>query len=313
MTSATMVRENPSLTAPWHNVGKITTANTIEQALKDAEMNWTAKTTPVLYTDHNGIVQTMPGAKVVMRSDNGQALATAGSRYTPVANTDAFGFAQGLLNEGFTLERLDTYLGKTPWMLLKAPYTLEYPDTSELYLLITNSFDGSSPIRLSLAPIRLACMNSLRAFLRKAFFSHSIRHTLNVQQRFNDAVDAMNVAKRGLQELDSVVKEMHGKKVSESEFKSFLENLIPLKDCKTSILEERRANTLMTIDDIYHNAEDQRELIGTGLGVMNSVTHYLNTKEMGNRQGRDNASARMWGLVNYDAKALDARAFELLN
>jgi len=111
----------------------------------------------------------VPDHFATVRSDNGVVLGCVGSRYEPVQNRDAFSFFDLWLTamKRFTtrVESLATVKRSGYWPSCWVHSVGKSNDLIEKYLLLYNSHDGSSHIRIKLTPIRVVCNNTLSVAL----------------------------------------------------------------------------------------------------------------------------------------------------
>ena len=103
------------------------------------------------------------GYKANVRSTDGRVLGIVSDRYKVVQNQDAFQFTDELLGEGVTYETAGSLqMGWKVWMLARMPqrYIIAGDEIAH-YLVIMNSHDGSSGVKVAMAPIRVVCQNTL--------------------------------------------------------------------------------------------------------------------------------------------------------
>ena len=84
-------------------------------------------------------------------------------RYKVVQNQDAFQFTDELLGEGVTYETAGSLqIGREFWMLARMPQQyIIAGDEIAPYLVIMNSHDGGSGVKVAMTPIRVVCQNTL--------------------------------------------------------------------------------------------------------------------------------------------------------
>lgn len=73
-------------------------------------------------------------------------------------------------------------------------------DQVEPYLVIFNSHDGSSGVKVAMTPIRVVCQNTLNLALNTAKRSWTARHTENVLLRVQDARETLQLDSNKLYE-----------------------------------------------------------------------------------------------------------------
>ena len=144
----------------------------------------------------------IPGYRANVRSTDDAVLGVVSDRYRIVQNEEAFQFTDDLLGEGVTYETAGSLQGgKKVWMLARLPRKyLIAGDQVEPYLVIFNSHDGSSGVKVAMTPIRVVCQNTLNLALNTAKRSWTARHTENVLLRVQDARETLQLDSNKLYE-----------------------------------------------------------------------------------------------------------------
>ena len=134
---------------------------TIEEGIEKAGLNFQVSLRP-LYTD-NGL---NIGKCATVREDKQTVLGIVSPKYNILQNIEAFKFFDEYLENGLaTLETAGTLKGGVKTFIL-AKITGEDmyvtpEDRIEKYILLSNSHDGSSVVRIGFTPIRVTCCNML--------------------------------------------------------------------------------------------------------------------------------------------------------
>ena len=167
---------------PWHGLGtKVNEAPTSKDALIYAGLDWKVVQNNV-YTQDGSLIS---GYKANIRSTDRSVLGIVSDRYKIVQNQDAFQFTDDLLGEGVTYETAGSLQGgRKVWMLARMPHRyIISGDEIEPYLVVMNSHDGSSGIKVAMTPIRVVCQNTLNLALGSAKRIWTTKHTENVMSR----------------------------------------------------------------------------------------------------------------------------------
>lgn len=153
---------------PWHGLGRIIMdAPASREALELAGLDWQVESRNI----YSGTGAMIPGYRANVRSTDDAVLGVVSDRYRIVQNEEAFQFTDDLLGEGVTYETAGSLQGgKKVWMLARLPRKyLIAGDQVVPYLVIFNSHDGSSGVKVAMTPIRVVCQNTLNLALNGSF------------------------------------------------------------------------------------------------------------------------------------------------
>lgn len=186
---------------PWHGLGTHVEglAMTAEEAIASASLDWEVKAIPV-YVDEFGMesFKVIEGKKAITRLDTGKVFTVMSDRYTPVQNVEAFSFFDSIVGSGDAIYHTagSLYEGRKVWILarLEGDYVLDNGEKLESYILLDNSHDGSSALRMRLTTVRVVCSNTLRLAnaVESAF---SARHTSGIMTRAGQARNLLGLNK----------------------------------------------------------------------------------------------------------------------
>ena len=113
----------------------------------------------------------IPNGYATYRKDYGIPLGIVKERYTPVQNNEAFSFFDDAIGKNAAIWQTAGYfgMGERIFVSAKLPNTITVKgDPVDSYLVFTNSHDGSSGVKILFTPIRIVCLNTLNAAIRKA-------------------------------------------------------------------------------------------------------------------------------------------------
>ena len=157
--------------APWHRLGtKVEGAATAEEAIVAAGLDWNVVSKSVYTRNIAGGFEEVPNKIAVVREDTGLVLGVFGDGYQIAQNRGCFGMMNQvtMTDEAVYHTAGSIHGGKRIWMLVKLAEDIKVipGDTIQPYILLTNSHDGSSALRIVLTPIRVVCANTLTVALR---------------------------------------------------------------------------------------------------------------------------------------------------
>ncbi len=261
--------------APWHSLGtRLDKPATSEEAIQAAGLDFTVE---------KFRLQTIPNDLPVeshfatVRTDTMEVLGVVGSRYEPIQNKDAFTTFDALVGEGEAIYHTAGALGKGEriWLLAKLPDYIRVNgnDLVEKYLLLVNSHDGSSTVRVKLTPIRVVCENTLSLALSGAEQEVHIRHTLNAKEKLKEAHEILGLTNKLYTQLDAIFNRMSETKVQGQTLTDYVKAVFPEDpNSKDHAWVRKVHDTVLELAESGEGAETAR---GTLWGAYNAVTEYV--------------------------------------
>ena len=263
---------------PWHGLGtEVQEAPSSADALVYAGLDWT-----VIQKDvYTGDGVRIPSYKANIRSTDGAALGIVSHRYKVVQNEDAFKFTDDLLGEGVAYETAGALQGgKKAWMLARMPVGCTVAgDEIAPYLVVLNSHDGSSGIKVAMTPVRVVCSNTLNLALSTARRTWAARHTENVMSRVHEAQETLRLAGRYMEELGRGLDELAGIKLSDRKVMSFMDEFFPITKDMTDMQKRNSRRLLEDLKARYWEAPDLRGLGNNGYRFVNAVSDFATHAE----------------------------------
>ena len=291
---------------PWKYGQDIASANSVEDAIRLADMSWEVVQTPALIRLADGNILETP-MKVNVRSDNNAFLGVVSDRYQTVQNKDAFSFLSYLTDFKFISAGI-VGGGKTIWLCVEVPDFTVLGENMKMYVVFSSTHDGKGAIRAAITPVRPACSNTLNLAFKKAVRSFSLLHKGDVAGKLEMVGDIMehentyrSVFQREAERLASI-------RLNSVVVNSLLENLFPLSENatprKTDIVETQRAGLISA-----YNADDLGNLRGTAFGFLQAVSDFAYHSEPA-RQTATYRENKMKDVIR--GNALLDKALELL-
>jgi phage/plasmid-like protein (TIGR03299 family) len=243
---------------PWHGLGTLVAeAPSSGEALIYAGLNWQVEQKDV-YTEDGSLIS---GYKVNTRSSDNAALGIVSDRYKVVQNEDAFQFTDDLL--GVTYETAGSLQGgRKVWMLARMPHRyIIAGDEITPYLVVMNSHDGSSGIKVAMTPIRVVCQNTLNLALGNAKRIWTTKHTENVMSRVYEARETLALAETYMGELGRGIDVLSKIKLTDKKVMEFMEEFFPVN---LDMPEAQRKNNLRLLADMKCRYWDAPDLAHVG-------------------------------------------------
>lgn len=192
----------------WHALGQVVPGGltTAASVLEAAGLNYRVGIRPTAFLTPDGDWIAVPDSFTTYREDTNQPLGVVGKIYRPVQNAESYEILDELLNHGMVAESAGSFRqGRKTFVSARIPEDLVVDpdgvgDVIRQYLMISNSHDGSSPVRAVVTPWRPVCKNTERFALRDAVTSFTIRHTKNAMTKVKEAQKALKLTHEYYQE-----------------------------------------------------------------------------------------------------------------
>jgi phage/plasmid-like protein (TIGR03299 family) len=219
---------------PWHRLGKrLENPATAAKAIEAAGLGWEVQLQPI-YTGADRTVK-VKDRFAVCRNDrldqaDGGQLGIVGRDYTPLQNREAFTFLDPLVGENAAIYHTAGSLrqGRRVWLLAKLPGEIRIvgDDIAQKFLLLSNSHDGGSAVRIGLTPIRVVCQNTLNLALR-GMAGMAIRHESNVAQRVKQAHELLGLVNESFNQAGEMMQRMARTAVTAKRLGEYFEAVLP--------------------------------------------------------------------------------------
>ncbi|WP_337175419.1 DUF932 domain-containing protein [Paludisphaera sp.] len=300
--------------APWHGLGqRLDAPATAREAIVAANLDYEAALADLATTA--GIP--VNGKKAVVRTDTDDVLGVVGDRYRPIQNAEAFAFLDAIVADGGLRYHTAGALrrGGKIWLLAKLPGQIRVrfsDDVSEKYLLLTNSHDGSSCLRVFFTSIRVVCANTLAAANRKGRGEGiSIRHEGNLVCKIRRARDVLGIAARYFDDLEGRFDLMARHYPTFAQVSAYYKSLVPDPE---DAHPGRAQNTRDELFRLYEQGKGQDipQIRGTTWAAFNAVTEYTDHyRPTRGKEDFDRAAGRLDSAWFGSGSRLKQRAFEL--
>lgn len=273
---------------PWHGFGTILENVSMREALQYGGLDYHVEKSPNIHRmgDVDLVSET---SFFTWRTDIKKVLGTVGSRYMPVQNVDALGIVDQFPYHIETAGVLKD--GALSFICMKSDrqIVVKGTDVTDMYLLFTNSFDGTSPISIIFTPIRVVCNNTLTAALRGAKDRYTFRHTPSANEKVKEFAKVMGLLDKTVDVLKTTYDQLSDLQINPIDFMGHVflteEEITALAlgsivDSEgDSIISTRKKNIIVDALKYYESGPGQKEWLGTGWGGFNGVTGYLGTKD----------------------------------
>jgi phage/plasmid-like protein (TIGR03299 family) len=299
---------------PWHGLGNKVDADIgVEDAIVAAGLDW-----EVGLKD----LQTVDGIPVshraTYRKTDGSILGVVGPRYTPLQNKDSFDWFQPFIDAGecgiHTAGSLHS--GQKVWVLAQLNR-----DSSEIvpgddvskFILLSNSHDGTTAIRVGYTPIRVVCVNTLAmAHNNKNSQLIRIRHTRSSKNNLEQVRDIMDNINAQFEATAEQFRFLASKNFNQGDIRRYVKTMLGIEGTVDDDIKTRTRNIM---DEILALVEGPKQsatnVRGTWWAAYNGYNEYLNYNK---GRTEDNRLDSLWfgANANDNIKALE-KAMEFAN
>ncbi|CAN5358585.1 hypothetical protein BH11PLA2_BH11PLA2_38330 [soil metagenome] len=299
---------------PWHKLGtKLESPATAEEAITAAGLNYDVTMTPVATLDGLSV----PNTKAVVRYDNQTVLGVVSDRYVPVQNKQAFGFLDSLVAGGGIRYHTAGALGQGErvFLLAKLPGHIRVKESNDLvdkFLLLSNSHDGTSALRVLFTPIRVVCQNTLSMALHQGFTEGlRIRHKGNLEAKIADAQRVLGIAENFYAAAGEKINRLASVEPTEAQLKLFFEKLYP--DPEDGINASRARNTRDELHRLFEQGigHDMPQIRNTLWTAYNAVTELVDHRTYRGKSEIDRETNRLNNIWWGPAAKIKALAWDM--
>ncbi len=305
----------------WHALGTVTeNALSADEALSIAHLDWQVQQYPV-FADVSGNAVEANGKRANVRfhpkTGESSVLGIVGTRYHIVQNEQAFKFCDDVLDisdaKFETAGSLDN--GRRVFMTLKMPEGIQVGghDAVEMYLMVVNSHDGSTPLLAAVTPVRVVCANTVTAGVQAAKSVYRVAHTASATGRLNEAREALKMSYQYTGEFEQLANKLYQEPMSDKEFNKFMEKLLgkpPIvgkgESTRTLGIYENKREQLQGL----WNAPTQDTIKKTAWAAYNTVVEYVDW--FSPVRGGDKDARRGERIVENTSNEIKEKALALL-
>jgi len=261
---------------PWHGIGtELKKPATAKEAIMAAKLNYEVGTEHLKLANTGTVIS--PELAIV-RMDTKDKLGIVTKKYKIIQNVEAFDFFDNVVGEGKAIYHTAGALGlgERIWTLAKLPKDLVIKkEVVEQYLLLTNSHDGKSSLKMYFTPVRVVCQNTLMMSLRDASSGISIRHTGNIKSKVEEAQRVLDIATVFYSDFEKIAEKFVATKMDVKKTEDYFDQVLDIKendDDNYTRVTNQKADLL----SIYENGKgnDRPEVRHTLWTAFNAVTEY---------------------------------------
>jgi len=292
---------------PWHGLGnRLESAPTIDDAIVAAGLDWSVGLQD-LFTASGVSVP----ARATIRETDGSILGVVGPRYVPLQNAAAFDWFQPFIDSGeVNLHTAGSlHCGAKVWVLAELNRDrsqIVAGDEVSKFLLLSNSHDGTTAIRVGFTPIRVVCANTLAAaHCNTVSKLLRVRHTRKQVMNLEKIREIVNTANAEFEATADQYRVLASRQVNGADLRKYVKILLDVEGTADNDLPTRTQNILTDIIGRMDSPlQSMQGVYGTWWGAYNAYNEYLNYSRGRNS---DNRMDSLWfgtGATD-NRKALD--------
>lgn len=285
---------------PWHGLGNVLQDNpTVAEAMVAAGLDWEVGLKDLVTAGDNIPVN----ARATYRKDNNTILGVVGPRYNPLQNQDSLNWFQPFIDAGeCSLHTAGSlHNGQKMWALAQLNRdnsTIVKNDEVCKFILLSNSHDGTTSIRVGYTPIRVVCANTLAMAHSKTSGSKLIRvrHTRSSKTNLDNVRDIMDNINAEFEATAEQFRFLASKSFNQKDVNKFVKVMLEVDKTLDDDLKTRTKNTIDEIMALIEGPKQSMEGVrGTWWAAYNGYNEYLNYNH-----GRttDNRLDSLWFGVN---------------
>jgi phage/plasmid-like protein (TIGR03299 family) len=264
---------------PWHGLGeKLEQAPTISEAITASGLDWEVGLKDLFTRDG----QEVPARATYRKSDN-SILGVVGPRYVPLQNHEAFDWFQPFIDNGEASLHTGGSLshGQKVWVLAQLnrdPSEIVPGDEVQKFILLSNSHDGKTAIRVGYTPIRVVCVNTL-AFAHQHENSQllRIRHTRSAKSNLDSVRDIMDNINAGFEATAEQFRFLARRDFHQGSVRQYVKTMLGCEKKPEGDLKTRTLNTINTVLRTIHGPkQDMPGVRGTWWAAYNGYNEWLN-------------------------------------
>jgi phage/plasmid-like protein (TIGR03299 family) len=279
---------------PWHGLGRrLEGSPTVSEAIEASGLSWDVELIPLVAADTGAAAP----ARAVRRTSDDRVLGVVGPAYHALQNRDAFAFFEPFLDA--RLARLHTggslHDGRKVWLLAEInrdPIEIGPDDTISKFVLLSNSHDGTTSVRVGFTPIRVVCANTLA--LAHADRAGSkllrVRHTRHLADNLEALQEVINLADQEFSATAEQYRRLRNKGINQSDLAKYVRQVFQIESPQLNGQQRHILESCFRLFEAGKGA-DLPGVRGTLWGAYNAVSEYLGYER---GQSQDTRLTSLW-------------------
>lgn len=263
---------------PWHGLGnQLTERQALDVWLREAGMDWEVQSSPVHYFASEE-AKVYADAKVLYRSDTGEALSVMSNRYHVVQPREVLEFYRDLVDlGGFELETAGVLKGgKKLWALARTGQEtmLKGGDLVKGYLLLATACDGTLATTAQFTSVRVVCNNTLQMAIGESTGAIKVPHSTKFDA--DKVKQQLGIGVGHWQQFIAGIRSLADRPMHPFEARRYLVEL--MGDPELSFHRQPNLKVLNHVFELYTGkgiGSNMASANDTAWGLVNAVTQYV--------------------------------------
>ncbi len=218
-----------------------------------------------------------PNQFATVRTDTLEPLGVVGKDYQILQNIEAFDFLDSLVGDA-KFETAGLYgNGAKSFITMSTEPMKILDDEFAPYILFTNSFDGSGAIKVMFTPIRVFCSNAIVRAIKNATNKLSIRHSISLQSRLDNARYVLLNNTNYLNALKAEAEKLAVTPFSAEAFEALARQLFPVNTEDKEFVQVRNEAQIEALLRAYRQ-DDLENFNNTAYKVVQAVADFESHK-----------------------------------
>lgn len=302
---------------PWHGIGTVVDEEKkAEEAIILAGLDWEVELVPAIAKGkgiHRATNAFFPMAEINGEMEFiGNATRVVSHKYELLQNREAFSFMDNLVDQGLSYETAGSLRNRAwVWMTAKLPDHIyvggKGGDEVVVYLLLSNSHDGTKAVRVDVTPVRVVCQNTLNMAWSSSRRSWSARHLGTIDGRIEEARDTLDLTFDYLADWKMQSEILLAEAFTDRQMVNLLDKLVD--DGPRAAVEQRE-----TIRVLFNESPTIKGTVaeGTRWGALNAVGEYFDHIRFAEADDRKTPQSQALGSWDGIGRKMRDKAADLL-
>ena len=276
---------------PWHGKG-VTISDAektdVRACISKSGLDWAAELEELVTVAHArknaSNIESNISHKAVVRSTDRSILGVVGPRYKPLQNIEAFDWFQPFLDAGTC--KLHTagslFHGRKVWVLAelaKNNSVVAKDDEVKKFILLSNSHDGTTSVRVGFNPIRVVCFNTLSMAISSSLSQLiRIRHSSQVKHNLESIREIMDEANVQFEATAEQYQHLASRHINVGDLHKYVKIVLKVDNITDDKIKTRTRNTIDKIVGLCESGRGNTNpaVRNTWWTAYNGFTEYLN-------------------------------------